>query len=305
MAADCSSTRKRRKLSNPKIHDESTTAAAPSVLNETDIISTLPDCLLCHILSFLPNTASIVATTSILSRRWRYLWKDLQTFHFIRSSLLFPYYCTAKSPFFASVKTFLSLRTARGFRKFQLSCHIKEEELSTVNSWVETAIGSNLEEVHFQLSVDSGRNLVMPDTIFNCTKLVNLFLGTSGQIVTVLNRSSYHFPSLKIFYLVIESSNNLEALLSDCTFQEEEEAGELSGFKWRYRSLNKSPNTVSNGGLARAVCNAEANTAARRTVDGDSRGRGGESETDDEWSGGLRFDLDWDGGGGGGGGREW
>ncbi|MED6200118.1 hypothetical protein PIB30_082118 [Stylosanthes scabra] len=211
MAADCSRSSKRQKL------DEST-SADPSFVNEIeiDIVSTLPDCLLCHILSFLPNkTTTLVATTSVLSRRWRYLWKDLQVFHFYLYKVS-PNYCTAKSPLFVSIKTFLSLRTARSFRKFDLTCDIEEQELSTVKSWVETAIGSNLEEFQFQLFVRSGRNLVMPDTIFNCTALVTLTLGTCGQIVTILNRSSYHLPSLKKFFLVIESSNNLEALLSGC-----------------------------------------------------------------------------------------
>ncbi|MED6126924.1 hypothetical protein PIB30_083184 [Stylosanthes scabra] len=215
MAEDC---RKRRKLSNPKKHDESTTV--PSIVNEIDIISTLPDCLLCHILSFLPNTTSVVATTSLLSRRWRYLWKDLQTFHFKQSSFIHDsgsqYYYIAKSSLMDSAKTFLSLRTTRGFRKFHLNCAMDEQELSTVNSWVETAIGSNLEELQLLLFVKGKRNLVIPSAIFNSTTLVTLRLGTFGEAVMVLNCSSYHLPSLKNFSLVIDSSKNLEALLSGC-----------------------------------------------------------------------------------------
>ncbi|MED6136635.1 hypothetical protein PIB30_057734 [Stylosanthes scabra] len=194
---------KRRKLSDPKKCHESTTSAL-SVVNKIDRISILPDCLLCHILSFLPNTTSvIVATTSVLSRRWRYVWKDLPTFHFNQPSL-------------TSVKTFLSLCSTRGFRKFHLHCRIEEKEISTVKSWVETAIGSNLEELKLNLSVKGMQTLVMPLTIFSCTALVTLSLNPLGDAVTVLNRSSYHLPSLKNLSLFLESPNNLEALLSGC-----------------------------------------------------------------------------------------
>ncbi|MED6126922.1 hypothetical protein PIB30_083182 [Stylosanthes scabra] len=190
------------------------------LVNEIDIISTLPDCLLCHILSFLPNTASIVATTSLLSRRWRYLWKDLQAFHFKQSSFIHncgsQYYCTSKSPLMAYAKSFLSQRTTHGFRKFHLDCSIVEEELSTVESWVETAIGPNLEELQLRLFVKGRRKLVIPPAIFNCTALVTLSLGSFGEAVMVLNRSSYHLPSLKNFSLVIDSTKKLEALLSGC-----------------------------------------------------------------------------------------
>ncbi|KAL0014082.1 hypothetical protein SO802_001151 [Lithocarpus litseifolius] len=44
-----------------------------------DIISGLPDCLLTHILSFLPTRDAVL--TGILSSRWRPLWKLVPVLH--------------------------------------------------------------------------------------------------------------------------------------------------------------------------------------------------------------------------------
>ncbi|MCI48484.1 F-box/LRR-repeat protein, partial [Trifolium medium] len=45
--------------------------------DDTDRISSLPDSVLCHIMSFLPTRNSI-ATMSFVSPMWRNLWKHLQ-----------------------------------------------------------------------------------------------------------------------------------------------------------------------------------------------------------------------------------
>ncbi|XP_024640659.1 F-box/FBD/LRR-repeat protein At2g04230 isoform X2 [Medicago truncatula] len=48
---------------------------------EEDIISTLPDAILCHILSFLET--NYADATSVLSKRWNHLWRSVHTLRFI------------------------------------------------------------------------------------------------------------------------------------------------------------------------------------------------------------------------------
>jgi hypothetical protein len=52
----------------------------PISMTEEDIISTLPDEILCHILSFLETEQSVA--TTILSKRWNHLWRSVSTLCF-------------------------------------------------------------------------------------------------------------------------------------------------------------------------------------------------------------------------------
>lgn len=51
-----------------------------------DRISKLPDAVLCHILSFMPTKYAVL--TSVLSKRWQYLWTCVNTLD-LDNSLLF------------------------------------------------------------------------------------------------------------------------------------------------------------------------------------------------------------------------
>ncbi|CAL1385029.1 unnamed protein product [Linum trigynum] len=79
------------------------TSRANSSVRAIDRVSHLPNNILHHILSFLDTESTV--QTSILSRRWRCLWKDVPVLNFSRNSSFLD-----KSDFQKHVDKFLSLR---------------------------------------------------------------------------------------------------------------------------------------------------------------------------------------------------
>ncbi|CAN1836925.1 Putative F-box/LRR-repeat protein At5g02930 [Linum perenne] len=85
-----------------------------------DRLSDLPDCILHHILSFLDTKSSV--QTSILSRRWRSLWKYVDVLTFRKNSFCF------NCDFERYVDKVLSLR-CDGSRVCKVRTDLKGEEL--------------------------------------------------------------------------------------------------------------------------------------------------------------------------------
>ncbi|GAU41156.1 hypothetical protein TSUD_190560 [Trifolium subterraneum] len=103
---------------------------------EIDRLSALPDSLLCHILSFLP-TRTTIAIMSLVSRRWRHLWKHLHVFDFDDSD---PNFCNKKFAVF--VNSVLALRKSRDIRKLYLILDNKFAGYNDyVNMWLHDAAG--------------------------------------------------------------------------------------------------------------------------------------------------------------------
>ncbi|KAK4268295.1 hypothetical protein QN277_024972 [Acacia crassicarpa] len=97
-----------------------------------DRISDLPDPLLLHILSFLPAEEAVA--TSLLSKRWRPLWRSLpaidfktEKFRYIKSFLQF-------------VDKMLKLVDLKSVKKFVLNvdCHKAPQKTS---EWIDAVIG--------------------------------------------------------------------------------------------------------------------------------------------------------------------
>ncbi|KAL4355585.1 hypothetical protein HN51_026854 [Arachis hypogaea] len=193
-----------------------------------DRISDLPDCILLHILSFLPIKTAF--STTVLSRRWTHLCHDLQHFEFNQIQYhnrndTWPEFCSRKR-LFATVGWILSRGKAPPIRTFRLTCDLAQfHEYSIVDWFIRKVSGPNLQELNLDLQLSifglPDYKFVIPNSVFSCASLVTLRL--SGGNITFLSPSSsscgYRLPSLKTLEMhnVEASIDDVAELLSHCT----------------------------------------------------------------------------------------
>ncbi|KAK8469953.1 hypothetical protein PHAVU_004G016466 [Phaseolus vulgaris] len=166
-----------------------------------DIISDFPDSVLCYILSFLPTKE--VVTTSVLSKRWKLLWRLVPSFDFDLQGGIDDdkEFC---SGFFQSLYSFLLFRDKRQlFHRFRLKCfcfcnHSGERiiEAETINvALLKSAMNKNGRLEHLDLNLYW--RLWVPSPVFRCKTLVVLKLAN----LTLKDVSFVDLPLLKILHL--------------------------------------------------------------------------------------------------------
>ena len=172
----------------------------------SDIISSLPDCMLAHILYFLPTKQAIL--TSILSSRWRALWTLVPVLHLDKPTLY-------------SIRTLtlddiLLSRNSSTLCKLRIDCPRR----SFVDKCVQAAILRGVQELDLVLDLDN-QTKELPASVFFCTTLVVLKL--RGHFLLnppdSASSSSSMFPSLKILrisHVYYANHNSLSTLLAAC-----------------------------------------------------------------------------------------
>ena len=181
--------------------------------NAGDVISTLPDSLLCHILSFLPTPDAI--RTSILSSRWRPLWTLVPILYFNHQDLP-----QITHPVEDIVSSIFTLRNAGPDpAPIQKLCIILFDcWVSThLETWVAASIRLCLQEL--ELNLQYSKTSELPRSIFFSTTLAVLKL--NGDILLNPPPTSALLPSLKIMKLESVSYANrdsLSTLLAACPF---------------------------------------------------------------------------------------
>ncbi|XP_021287386.1 F-box/LRR-repeat protein 13-like [Herrania umbratica] len=176
----------------------------------TDRISDLPDEILCKILSSLPSHSAI--RTSILSSRFRYLWRSVRILDF-RDNL-----SPAKTFEKFLDKALSNHEELHRLRTFRLRCYDPSYSVTKMSNWIlsATASVSTLEELDIYVNnVHKIHYVNLPCILFSCQRLKSLKLAGCNIVDSI--PADVVFPCLKTLKLVsisILDDNLFNKLLS-------------------------------------------------------------------------------------------
>ncbi|XP_010429712.1 PREDICTED: F-box/LRR-repeat protein 13-like [Camelina sativa] len=193
---------------------------------EVDRISHLPDSLLCQVLLFLPTKD--VVKSSVLSRRWRDLWKcvprlDLYGFDFHEEG------CYTESGmencvsfvdrFLSFVDRFLGLHSESCLESVRFSFlgdGNREPDNALIWRWMNTVLDMKVKHIEYSEDARESDESQIPPAIYTCLTLVSLEL--CG--VTMSSPEFVSLPSLRVLdliYVIFPDDLALETLISGCT----------------------------------------------------------------------------------------
>ncbi|KAJ6894325.1 hypothetical protein NC652_028170 [Populus alba x Populus x berolinensis] len=178
------------------------------------MISSLPNVIIGHILSFLPTKDAMC--TCILSKSWRELWRSLSNFDFDdrtwKSRIIFGNF----------MDRFFYVHSSRenSITKFRLRVHGNYPS-SRLSQWIDAAIKDNIEELILWIYPDV--HVPLPQRVFSCQKLVVLNLGCG--IAIDLHGVGVRFSCLKVLHLeglpMLDDLASIENLLAGSPVLEE------------------------------------------------------------------------------------
>ncbi|XP_063939925.1 F-box/LRR-repeat protein At4g14103-like isoform X2 [Daucus carota subsp. sativus] len=198
--------------------------------NNQDMISNLPDALISHILSFLPTKYAV--GTTILSKRWNYLWTSVKNLDF-NSSLILNigrgYYASSDEfmkSFVEFVERVLFFHDGMSVDKLCISSRSRVCD-NQIYTWVSAVLPCHLKEL--QVTSTSVRQtpsselwqVDLPWSLFTCKTLTTLKL-CGGFVLRIPTRVC--LPALKILHLdsvIYVDDVSIQNLLSGCPVLED------------------------------------------------------------------------------------
>ncbi|XP_062016400.1 F-box/LRR-repeat protein At3g26922-like isoform X2 [Rosa rugosa] len=175
-------------------------------------LSNLPDVLIVKILSLLPTKDAI--RTSILSKRWEYIWKSLPNLKFIQWK-----FENKRTSLVNAVERALILRGPADIKKFTLSFEVLGDALH-VNTWISAVLQRNVEDL--SLALHSFNDPVsLPRSLFTSAtlKVLLLELPCIFKVPSTICFSSLR--SLTLSSVVFSDDYSAQQLFSGCSVLEE------------------------------------------------------------------------------------
>ncbi|CAA0830129.1 Unknown protein [Striga hermonthica] len=180
-----------------------------------DRLSSLPDDVICKILSLLPTITSV--STSVLARRWRDLWAHVPVLHFDEGH--FVLYSVGRAQNISevvinnAVNDVLSAHKSPTIDTFRI-CLTDMCGYDDFEDWMVTVVARKVRNLDVFLETS------LPQTIFSCETLVDLSL-SSCYIPDFGDVSLPALRKLKLEMVGYESYKTLPNLLSGCPVLEE------------------------------------------------------------------------------------
>lgn len=170
-------------------------ASESKPINDVNIISNLPDDILELILSLLSTTEEVVRT-SILLKRWIYLWKTIKSFPSLNidcSRRLKPFKKSKHNNKFKKFVYWALENETLDLDSFSLSC-LNYYHNSTIERWIHAAVRRKVKSLELILRVDDERIRLLPHCVINSDSLESLRLVFFGCPLSLPN--SVRFSAL-------------------------------------------------------------------------------------------------------------
>ncbi|CAA0815964.1 F-box/FBD/LRR-repeat protein [Striga hermonthica] len=174
-----------------------------------DRLDSLPDEVICHILSFLPTRLSM--STSVLAKRWRFLWAHVPVCDFegnFKKGL--------ETPNLDVIYSVIQRHKVKTIHSLRLSIGCYESQLNTL---ISTTLERNIRNLHIDLGVNT--IVFLHRTLFTCKTVVEMRLDNG---LCLPSTGGACLPSLKKLHLSkvdYEDDNALTYLLSGCPLLQE------------------------------------------------------------------------------------
>ncbi|PWA34857.1 F-box/RNI-like superfamily protein [Artemisia annua] len=192
-----------------------------NVETKPDIISNLPQTLLTHILSLLPDVDA--CRTSILSKRWRDLRMFLPNLHLVMPTRT----REQVDKFYDLIDKTLAIRGGMSIQKFFLYYCSEQCDYDRVLNWLRIAVQCKVEILVLKFltkyPIHRGTVMFCWDLFKTCNTLVELTL--EGEIRLNVPKADILFPRLKKISLIESTSyisyESFENLITGCPVLEE------------------------------------------------------------------------------------